>query len=393
MASEAAPARVTVLFFRPHLAGGGADRVTLTLLESIDRAAFAPSLALARLEGPFLDDVPADVPVVDLRSARLWRTAPALAAELRRSRPQVLFSTSSGGNAVAVLARALSRHRCRLVLAERNRLVRGPLSPKKRLILAAKRLLYPRADRLTAVSAGVKREMVERLGLAPERIEVVYSPLVTPEIAALAAEEPPHPWLATGTGGPPRVPVLLAVGRLVAEKDHATLLAAFARVRAARPARLLILGEGPLRPALESLAAELGVAADVALPGFDKNPFRYMARATVFVLSSRFEGLPGALVQAMACGAPAVATDCDSGPSEILRSEDEGLLVPVGDPEALAAAVLRVLGDPALRGRLAERGRAAADRFRADAIVGLYERTLLAGGGAAPRKTAREMAP
>ncbi len=393
MASETAPGPLPVLFFRPHLAGGGADRVTLTLLRTLDRGLFAPALALVRAEGPFLADLPADVPLVDLGAGSLWRAAPALAAALRRRRPRVLFSTSSGGNVVAVLARDLSRHRCRLVLSERGRLVRGPLAPRKRLLLGAKRLLYRRADRVTAVSAGVKRDLVERLGLPPERVDVVYSPLVTPEMPALAAQEPPHPWLAGGPGGsPPAVPVVLAVGRLVAEKDYPGLLSAFARVCAARPARLLILGEGPQRPALERLAEELGVAADVALPGFDKNPFRYMARASVYVLSSRFEGLPGALVQAMACGAPAIATDCDSGPAEIVLSPDEGLLVPVGDPEVLAAAILRVLDDPGLRARLAERGRAAAERFRAEAVVGLYERALLPAGRPLPAAAAGEAA-
>ena len=165
--------------------------------------------------------------------------------------------------------------------------------------------------------------------------------MVTPELEDLAAETPAHPWLRD-----PKVPVCLAAGRLCPQKDYPTLIRAFATLAETRPLRLLILGDGPDRADLESLIRQLGLADRVALPGFAENPFSAMARAGVFVLSSAWEGLPGVLIQAMACGTPVVATDCPSGPREVLVDGRYGPLVPVGDPEALAQAIGETLDRP-----------------------------------------------
>jgi glycosyltransferase involved in cell wall biosynthesis len=184
-------------------------------------------------------------------------------------------------------------------------------------------------------------------------MRTVYNPVVTPELLAQAEAIAPHPWLQDG--GPP---VVLGVGRLVDQKGFATLLEAVARLRRERPLRLLVLGEGRRRGALERQARRLGLGADFALPGFAPNPFAYMARAGVFVLSSVYEGLPGVLIQALACGCPVVSTDCPDGPREILAGGEYGPLVPVGDAAALAAAIGRVLDAPPDRERLRRRGQA-----------------------------------
>jgi glycosyltransferase involved in cell wall biosynthesis len=195
--------------------------------------------------------------------------------------------------------------------------------------------------------------------------------VVTPELEGLARAPVAHPWFA-GEGPP----VLLGAGRFVAQKDFSTLLEAFARVRAVRPARLMILG-GSKRPVrerrLRALAEHLGVGADVALPGLVANPFACMARASAFVLSSRWEGLPGVLIEAMACGCPVVSTDCPSGPREILAGGMYGPLVPVGDAAALAEAILRVLAAPPDRVRL----RARAAQFSVERAVDRYLAVLL----------------
>jgi glycosyltransferase involved in cell wall biosynthesis len=238
-------------------------------------------------------------------------------------------------------------------------------------LLVAKRLLYPRADRVTAVAQGVKDDLVARLGLAPERISVVFNPVVDAELRQQAEEALDHPWFVAGSS-----PVLLAAGRLVTEKNFPLLLRAFARLRAERPLRLVILGEGPLRSSLQALARELGVAEDVDLPGFDPNPFRYMARAAAFVLSSRFEGLPGVLIQAMACGAAVIATDCPSGPAEIIEHGEDGFLVPVDGLEDLVQRLRQVLDDPELRHRLGARARQSVERFAVERVIGGYARAL-----------------
>ncbi len=219
-----------------------------------------------------------------------------------------------------------------------------------------------------AVSEGVAEDLALTASLPRERITTIYNPVVTPALAGQAQAPLTHPWFAPGSP-----PVLLAVGRLHYQKDFPTLLRAFARVRAVRAVRLLILGEGDQGVALQASAQELGITTDVELPGFVLNPFAYMARAAVFVLSSAYEGLPGVLIQALACGCPVVSTDCPSGPAEILEGGVYGPLVPVGDDAALAKAILSTLNarpNPDwLRTRAAE--------FSVDRAVDRYLEVLL----------------
>lgn len=203
----------------------------------------------------------------------------------------------------------------------------------------------------------------------------IHNGAYRPRDDALARQEPNHPWLRVGRPG-----VVLAAGRLAPEKDFATLLRAFARVRAKRPLRLVILGEGRERPRLTPLAEALGVNADVAMPGTVANPFAFMRRASAFVLSSRHEGLGNVLIEALACGCPVASTDCAAGPAEILDHGRFGPLVPVGDDAALAAAIEGLLDRPPDRSRLRDRGRAfavdaAADAYR-DLLIDVLERQI-----------------
>jgi glycosyltransferase involved in cell wall biosynthesis len=173
---------------------------------------------------------------------------------------------------------------------------------------------------------------------APARINVIYNPVDCRRIAELAAQDLDHPWFQPG-----QPPVVLAAGRLHRQKDYPTLLQAFARLRRRKTSRLVIIGEGPERARLASLAAQLGISEEVQLPGFQTNPFAYMARAGVFALSSAWEGLSNVLIEALACGCPVVSTDCPHGPAEVLDSGKYGTLVPVADPAALAQALQATL--------------------------------------------------
>jgi glycosyltransferase involved in cell wall biosynthesis len=374
-----------VMFFCPTLGEGGADRVVLTLLRRLARARVRPELALMRREGALVADVPADVPTFVLGSRRLLVSAPDLARLIRRERPDVVFSTHGGSNVIAAIAHGLAGSRARLVLSERSALVRGDRGRARRALeLPAKRITYRRADLVTAVSGGVARELAARLGLAAGKIRVVYNPVIDDELAAAAAEPVAHPWFeGAGAAGSAAVPVIVAVGRLVEIKDYPTLLDAFARIRAARPARLLVLGEGPLRAALEARVRAAGLGGDVVLHGFDRNPFKYMARARLLLHASRAEGLPGALIQAMACGTPVVSTDCDFGPREVIaRPGHDGFLVPVGDAAALADRALALLADGDLARRVAAAARQSAQRFTAAAALARYAAAIT--GDAAP---------
>lgn len=317
----------------------------LTLADGFARAGLAADLVLMRAAGEYLDELPPGVRMVDLGAARLMIGFPALVRYLRWERPTALLSTVCHANVVALWAKRVARVPTRVVVRESNTMSdnsRGSPRWRARLIPSLARQCYPWADGIVAVSEGVARDLAHTARLPAERIRVLPNPIVTPELAAMAREPLSHPWYADG-----EPPVVLAVGRLEKQKDFPTLLRAFGLVRRRRPARLLILGEGTERAALESLAEAIGLKAEIALPGFVPNPFPYMARAGVFVLCSAWEGMPGVLIQALACGAPVVATDCESGPRELLQGGRFGRLVPVGDVEALTAAITSTLDHPA----------------------------------------------
>lgn len=359
------------LFFRPSLGDGGADRVTITILRHLDRTRFEPALALVRRDGALVGEVPADIPVIDLGARRLATAAPALARAIRERDPDVVVCTAGGANVVAVAAHALARSRARLVLSERNAIGRDVGRLRSVAERALKRVAYRLADEVTAVSDGVARDLVDQLRLSPDRVRVVYNPVVHPAQRELAAAPLEHPWFTDGQ------PTALAVGRLVAQKDYPTMLAALAKIREHAPARLAILGQGSAREELERHAKELGLADHVAFLGFDPNPFRYMARATVLLQSSRAEGLPGTIIQSMSCGTPVVATDCDHGPREVIRDGVDGYLVRVGDASGLAERAVRLLRDSSLRARFSAAASEAAQRFSVTDSMRRYEAAIL----------------
>jgi glycosyltransferase involved in cell wall biosynthesis len=210
------------------------------------------------------------------------------------------------------------------------------------LSLRLLRTFYPWARSVVAVSRGAADDLARTTGLPRERVQVVYNPVITPAMLALARQRPDHPWF--GAGQPP---VILGVGRLTRQKDFPTLIRAFAEVRRCRPARLIVLGEGEDRAGLEALIGELGLNDDVALPGFRENAMAYMAGSALFALSSAWEGLPTVLIEALAAGTRVVSTDCPSGPREVLHDGRLGALVPVGDAPGLARAMVNALDEPA----------------------------------------------
>lgn len=333
-----------VAIFLPSLEGGGAERAMLNLAIGMARRGIAVDLVLASATGGYLNEVPSTVRLVDLNASRLVWSLPALVSYLRTVRPESLIAALSHANVVAAAAHLIARSRATLLVSERVDLAQyqaNTTSLREKILPALMRLFYRRADRIVAVSGGVADSVAAVLRVPREAVSVVYNPVVTAELIARSKEPVTHPWFVAGAP-----PVILAVGRLSAQKDFATLIGAFAALRRDRAARLLILGEGGERAALENLARELGVGADVQMPGFEQNPFRYMRAASVLVLSSRYEGLPNVLIQAMACGTPIVSTDCPSGPSEILDNGAWGQLVPAGDAPAMAYAMARALDDP-----------------------------------------------
>ena len=337
-------AQEKLALFIAGLGGGGAERVFVNLAKAFSREGHSVDVVVGTLDGAaYLDELPADVRLVDLKVSRMAFGGRALIRYMRRERPFAVLATGAHSSVLAVLARQVSGVHTRVVVRESNMTQSGlrTLTPFKRLAMSfAIRHCYPRADHVIAVSGGVADELNVRFGIPRVRLSVVYSPLVSAALKVRALEPVDHEWFQEG--GPP---VVLSVGRLTAKKDQQTLIRAFARVRQSVAAKLVILGEGEQRPALESLVSQLGLRQDVSLPGFQENPFAYMARALLFVLSSASEGLPGVLIQALACGCSVISTDCPSGPREILRGGRLGRLVPVGDAESMAEAILEGLTD------------------------------------------------
>lgn len=332
-------------------------------------------MVLARARGPFLAEVAPEVGIVDLNSSGVVRGLPRLIRYLRETRPAALLSTLNHASIVAIWARRLAGVPVRVFVREADTLSQfRHASLKSRLMPSLVRRFYPWADRVVAVSQGVADDLVTFGRLPHDKVVTIYNPVVTPDIAERAAAPLAHPWFEPG-----QPPVVLGAGRLTAQKDFPTLIAAFARVRERLPARLVILGEGEDRAKLERQVAALGLASDVDLPGFVDNPFAYMARAGVFALSSRWEGLPGVLIQALACGCPVVSTACPSGPAEVLDGGRIGPLVPVGEAPALADAIVAQLEAPTPAALLRER----SALFARDASVDAYLDLLLGGSARA----------
>lgn len=334
---------------------GGVERMILNLCSGLVRSGFSVDLVIVRARSAHLDEPPDRVRLIDLGARHTLTSLPALVRYLNEERPVALLAAKDRAIKVAVLARALSRVPVTLV-GRLGTTISAALEGQGWLRRAAwytgMRLFYPHVDRIVAVSEGVAEDVRRITGLSRDRVGVVPNPVWTPRLVRLAKEPAPHPWLEDSS-----VPVILGAGRLTRQKDFPTLVRAFALVRARRECRLVILGDGRQHDELLALAKELGVDNDFALPGFQRNPYAWLARASLFVLSSAWEGSPNVLTEALALGVPVVATDCPSGPREILAGGRYGKLVPVGDAEALTGAIIETLERPLPRDTLQEAAR------------------------------------
>ena len=337
----------------------------------------------ARLQALLAD--PAALPLL-LRPVLLPKRAsqtlpflPGIARYLREAQPDALLSATPHLNLEAIWARRLAGVATRLLVSERSAPSQKlPVSKnwRHRHLPALIRRTYPMADVIVSVSQALGDDLAAVTGLPRHLVRTIYNPVVGDDTERKARAKVDHPWLQPG-----QPPVIMGVGRLTDQKDFPTLLRAFARVRATRDVRLVILGGAKdmdksveRQAMLLKMAGELGVAADVDLPGFVKNPYAYLSRASLFVLSSRFEGLPGAMIQALACGCPVVSTDCPTGPAEILDNGRYGPLVHMGDDKAMAVAIEETLDAPlpasVLQRRAADFGENRAVEGYLDALFG-----------------------
>jgi len=348
----------------------GVDRAAKHLIPAFARRGYQVDLLKVRCHGPELKNVPPGVEVIDLGSRHTYGCLPSVVRYLRRARPAVMLSDKDRVNRTALLARFLARVQTRLVLSSGTTIsidlaTRGVVERWVQRNSMGK--LYPFADKVIVTSAGVADDMTEYTGLARELIAVVPSPVVPASLFEAELPRPDHSWFAEGDS-----PIILGAGELGSRKDFSTLLRAFAQVRNERPCRLMIVGRGSERSKLQTLAEELGVTDDFALPGFVTQPYTYMAHADLFAFSSRWEGLGFVIIEALAVGTPVVSTDCPSGPREVLAEGRYGALVPTRDPQALARAILQTLDNPLPPEVL----RQAARPFEIEAATDVYLREM-----------------
>jgi glycosyltransferase involved in cell wall biosynthesis len=337
----------TIAIFVSFSGQGGVERIILTLAEGLVTLGCAVDLLLVKDRGLKTGDIPQGINVTRLNATHTFTSLPALVSYLRVRRPDGLLAAKDRANQVALLAKSIARVPTRLVVrmgtTTSTALGNGGWLKRNTWNLPI-RLLYPLADGIVAVSHGVAADLAAITHLPLERFTVIPNPVVSERLSGMAREAIGHPWFQEGMP-----PVFLGAGRLTRQKDFPTLIRAFALVRREVVSRLVILGEGDDREALLELAESLGVHEDVDLPGFAVNPYPFMAKASVFVLSSIWEGSPNVLTEAMALGMPVVATDCPSGPREILGKGPSGALVPMGDASAMAEAMKERLLNPPRR--------------------------------------------
>lgn len=353
-------AALDVVLFITQYGTGGVERMMVQTAGALAGQGLRTGLVLASSEGAYLDALPEPVERIVLSDRD---PTPPLAELLASRRPAAAISAKLVDDRILADARDQSGSPTHIYFRVGNplghRLRARGIGPVGRFLkLRRMRALYRRADGFIAVSEGIRSDLEQWLQVTPDRIHVLPNPTIAPELYDRAAEDPGHQWLVAG-----QPPVVLGVGALRQQKDFATLIRAFARVRATRACRLIILGEGRQRSRLEKLASRLGIADDVDLPGWRPNPHAYVARAAVFALSSRWEGTANVIIEAAALGTPIVATDCRYGPREVLRDGQYGELVSPRDPNQLAGAILRVLEQPPDRSHV---GRAAEPYLMAE---------------------------
>ena len=363
-------ARPDLAIFVSYSGQGGVEQVINNLVRGLVARGCNIDLLLIKAKGQHLKPFPAGVNVIKLESNHSTTALPELIRYLKQQRPPTLMAVRHRALKIAVMARLLSRTNTQIVgqihttpsvaLARKHRI-------KRALWELETRIFYRMADKMVGVSHGVAEDIRQMAKLPAEKIAAIYNPIITPELDQLAQEGVDHPWFRDH-----QRPVIISAGRLTTQKDFPTLIQAFALLQKQMPSRLLILGDGGDRSALETLVKQLKLEDAVDLYGHVSNPFAWMRNADLFVLSSIWEGFGNVLAEAMAVGTPVVATDCPNGPREILQSGRFGKLVPPGDPHALAAAILATLNQQQPQPDFA----AALTDFTIDAAARHYARIL-----------------
>jgi len=370
-----------IIFFLPNLEIGGAERVTINLLNGLDAEKFNLFLILGKKEGYYLNEISRKIPIIDLRTLCSLKLFFGLIKQFRKEKPDIFISIFPRFTIISMFAKIFSRSKTKFVIIEHS-----PFSMTTKNISSfihkqiarfgfsyLMKFFYPKAQALLCVSKGVAVDFKEIVNIQ-NKIKVIYSPIISKEIYALAKKPVKHPWFLDQ-----KTPIIIAVGRLCKAKDYPTLIKAFSLVESMQPARLIILGKDnkEQRKKMEQLINSLEISNNVSFLGVQENPYKFMSKSLIFVLSSIQEGFPTVIVEAMACGVPVVSTDCNSGPNEIIKNNENGFLVPVGNEKLLADAILKLIENPFLRNKFSEEGKKRALDFEVEKSIRKYEQFFL----------------
>ncbi|MEO1392273.1 MAG: glycosyltransferase [Cyanobacteria bacterium J06634_5] len=342
-----------IAIYLDSLQGYGADKILLKIANGLVHRGLKVDLILSKASERTMLEVDPSIRIINLRGSRFTpiKNTLALSAYLKRRRPDVLFSSIHFNNIVATLALALSRIKCKLILRQANTLQEQLKDYSKvisQVLHPLTYLAYKRADLVVSQCSAMVSDLTEFMKVDEAKIKVIYNPTITADIAEKSRDAVNHKWLT----GQRQYPVILSVGRLKPQKDFETLLKAFQKLKRhySADAKLIILGEGPLREHLEELAVKLNIQNDVDLIGFRPNPYAFMSATDIYVSSSRYEGLPNTLIEALSLGKRVVATACQGGTAEILKYGKYGRLVPVSSPDVMAKSIAEALMSPNLVG-------------------------------------------
>ncbi len=332
-----------VTFFIPSLRGGGAERVIITLANQFINHGCVVDLIASNAIGEYRSELSKNVNLIDLKCSRVIFSLAKLRNYINNVQPDILLSTVAHANIIAILANLIARKKCVVIIREANTLsieLSRINTFSGRIILKLTKALYPKANKIIAPSIGVAEDIFRNTNIKKELIHVIYNPINFETLHSKASEEINHPWFQSNS-----YDVILSVGRLTEQKDFKTLIRAFSILKnsTSPSAKLMILGEGKLREELETQICALKLENEVCLKGFVENPYPYMKHCACFVLSSKWEGSPNVLIQALSLGAPIVSTNCPNGPKEILDNGKWGKLVPIGDSSSLADSISKTL--------------------------------------------------
>ncbi len=345
---------------------GGIGRNMVNLADAFHNLGCRVHLLIDKPKGPYLEQLHPSVKVIRLPTSHPVAGVPAMGRYLLQHKPDAILTPNVRHTALALRTRRLVRHPMRIYVNVHNTYSKTfrSLSLRKREKRIGKiNTLYPRCNGIIPVSRGVADDLCALTKVPRQLMTTIYNPVVTRKLEEMATKAVDHPWLKDNER-----PIILGVSRLEKAKNLPLLISAFEQVRQQLPCRLMLIGDGTQYATIEARARASRFSGDITLTGHQVNPYNYMKNASLFVLSSSWEGFGNSLVEAMATGTPVVSTDCPSGPREILDNGRYGQLVPVGNETSLARAMLETLRSP-LPGSVLKQ---AAERFRDTEIAKQY---------------------